>query len=187
MSTGVHAAGAAGFEQGGGIIVLQVRVTDRFGEETGAAAKDEMRGVRNVCDGVALREVRQEGILIKAAELGDGFQQGKGVGLLQVLADAGRQSRRQLELVVEGNVPVLFPRGAGRQGAARGFQQAQQRVCLRRAELFYLEKFDSLDQLEKAIVEYIDYYNNRRIKLKLNGLSGCQNYRAFGVTMIRYL
>ena len=68
--------GAAGFEQDGGIIVLQVRVTDRFGEEAGAAAKDEMRGVRNVCDGVALREVRQEGILIKAAELGDGFQQG---------------------------------------------------------------------------------------------------------------
>ena len=54
----MHAAGAAGFEQGGGIIVLQVRVTDRFGEETGAAAKEEMRGVRNVCDGVALREVR---------------------------------------------------------------------------------------------------------------------------------
>ena len=34
-----------------------------------------------------------------------------------------------------------------------------------------MEKFDSVDQLEKAIVEYIDYYNNRRIKLKLNGLS----------------
>ena len=31
-----------------------------------------------------------------------------------------------------------------------------------------------LDQLEKAIVEYIDYYNNRRIKLKLNGLSPVQ-------------
>ena len=45
-STGVHAAGAAGFEQGGGIIVLQVRVTDRFGEEAGAAAKDEVWGVR---------------------------------------------------------------------------------------------------------------------------------------------
>ena len=42
---------------------------------------------------------------------------------------------------------------------------------LLKTELFYLEKFDSLDQLEKAIVEYIDYYNNRRIKLKLNGLS----------------
>ena len=29
-------------------------------------------------------------------------------------------------------------------------------------------------QQEKAIVEYIDYYNNRRIKLKLNGLSPVQ-------------
>ena len=41
---------------------------------------------------------------------------------------------------------------------------------LLKTELFYLEKFDSLDQLEKAVVEYIDYYNNRRIKIKLNGL-----------------
>ena len=45
---------------------------------------------------------------------------------------------------------------------------------LLKTELFYLEKFDSIDQLEKAIVEYIDYYNNRRIKLKLNGLSPVQ-------------
>ena len=30
------------------------------------------------------------------------------------------------------------------------------------------------DMLEKTIVEYIDYYNNRRIKLKLNGLSPVQ-------------
>ena len=45
---------------------------------------------------------------------------------------------------------------------------------LLKTELFYLEKFDSLDQLEKTIVEYIDYYNNRRIKLKLNGLSPVQ-------------
>ena len=30
---------------------------------------------------------------------------------------------------------------------------------LLKTELFYLEKFDSVDQLEKAIVEYIDYYN----------------------------
>ena len=37
-----------------------------------------------------------------------------------------------------------------------------------------LEKFDSIDQLEKAIVDYIDYYNNRRIKLKLTGLSPVQ-------------
>ena len=37
---------------------------------------------------------------------------------------------------------------------------------LLKTELFYLEKFDSVDQLEKAIVEYIDYYNNRRIQVK---------------------
>ena len=45
---------------------------------------------------------------------------------------------------------------------------------LLKTELFYLEKFDSVEQLEKAIVEYIDYYNNRRIKSKLNGLSPVQ-------------
>ena len=45
---------------------------------------------------------------------------------------------------------------------------------LLKTELFYLEKFDSIDQLEKAIVDYIYYYNNRRIKLKLNGLSPVQ-------------
>ena len=45
---------------------------------------------------------------------------------------------------------------------------------LLKTELFYLEKFTSIDQLEMAIVAYIDYYNNRRIKLKLNGLSPVQ-------------
>ena len=79
---------ALGPFQGGGIIVLQVRVTDRFGEEAGAAAKDEVRGVRDVCNGMALREVRQEGILIKAAEPGaaaDPAQAQKGEELLQHL------------------------------------------------------------------------------------------------------
>ena len=45
---------------------------------------------------------------------------------------------------------------------------------LLKTELFYLEEFDSVDRLEEAVVEYIDYYNNRRIKLKLNGLSPVQ-------------
>ena len=35
---------------------------------------------------------------------------------------------------------------------------------LLKAELFDLEKFDSIDQLEKAIVAYIGYYNSYRIK-----------------------
>ena len=55
MTTVLGLQNALGPFQGGGIIVLQVRVTDRFGEEAGAAAKDEVWGVRNVCNGMALR------------------------------------------------------------------------------------------------------------------------------------
>jgi putative transposase len=43
-----------------------------------------------------------------------------------------------------------------------------------KSELFYLEKFDSTDALKRKIINYIDYYNNDRIKLKLNGLSPVQ-------------
>ncbi|KXT78494.1 integrase core domain-containing protein [Streptococcus sp. DD13] len=35
----------------------------------------------------------------------------------------------------------------------------------------YEKTFQSLEQLEQAIVDYIDYYNNKRIKIKLKGLS----------------
>lgn len=35
---------------------------------------------------------------------------------------------------------------------------------LLKTELFYLEKLDSIDQLEKVIVAYIGYYNSHRIK-----------------------
>lgn len=40
-----------------------------------------------------------------------------------------------------------------------------------KSELFYIEKFDSIDQLRISIGEYIHYYNHDRIKLKLGGLS----------------
>ncbi|WP_235888412.1 IS3 family transposase, partial [Streptococcus pneumoniae] len=42
-----------------------------------------------------------------------------------------------------------------------------------KSEMFYgYEK--SFKQLEQAIVDYIDYYNNKRIKVKLKGLSPVQ-------------
>ncbi|MCB5013625.1 integrase core domain-containing protein, partial [Streptococcus mutans] len=41
--------------------------------------------------------------------------------------------------------------------------------------------FKSLKQLEQAIVDYIDYYNNKRIKVKLKGLSPVQ-YRTKSFT-----
>ena len=40
-----------------------------------------------------------------------------------------------------------------------------------KTELLYLQDFDSLDQFRAELVKYLDYYNNRRIKLKLNGLT----------------
>ena len=46
-----------------------------------------------------------------------------------------------------------------------------------KSEMFYgCEKiFQSLEDLEKDIVNYIDYYNNKRIKIKLKGLSPVQD------------
>lgn len=40
-----------------------------------------------------------------------------------------------------------------------------------KSELFYLEKFESIQSQKRSIMKYINYYNNDRIKLKLNGLS----------------
>jgi len=40
-----------------------------------------------------------------------------------------------------------------------------------KSECFYLSKFSSVSELRKAIEEYIHYYNNERISLKLKGLS----------------
>lgn len=40
-----------------------------------------------------------------------------------------------------------------------------------KSECFYLQKFKSIRELKRAIDEYINYYNNERIRLKLKGLS----------------
>ncbi|MCI6870814.1 IS3 family transposase, partial [Streptococcus hyointestinalis] len=36
------------------------------------------------------------------------------------------------------------------------------------------KEFQSIGQLKLAIVDYIEYYNNKRIKVKLKGLSPVQ-------------
>jgi putative transposase len=43
-----------------------------------------------------------------------------------------------------------------------------------KSEFFYLNKFDSVDQLREGLADYIHYYNHDRIKLKLKGLSPVQ-------------
>jgi len=43
-----------------------------------------------------------------------------------------------------------------------------------KSEFYYNQKFSSIEHFEKELSEYIDYYNNRRIKSKLKGLSPVQ-------------
>lgn len=40
-----------------------------------------------------------------------------------------------------------------------------------KSECFYLSQFSSINEMKKAIEEYIHNYNNERIGLKLKGLS----------------
>ncbi|EQB4819442.1 transposase, partial [Citrobacter amalonaticus] len=46
-----------------------------------------------------------------------------------------------------------------------------------KSECFYLSQFSNISELRKAIEDYIRYYNNERISLKLKGLSPVE-YRA---------
>ena len=44
-------------------------------------------------------------------------------------------------------------------------------------ELLYADKFEGIEDFERALRKYIDWYNNKRIKLRLKGMSPVQ-YRA---------
>ena len=41
---------------------------------------------------------------------------------------------------------------------------------LLKSELLYLQKFGSMEHFKQELIDYLDYYNNRRIKAKLKGL-----------------
>lgn len=41
---------------------------------------------------------------------------------------------------------------------------------LLKSELLYLQKFASMEHFKQELIDYLDYYNNRRIKAKLKGL-----------------
>jgi transposase InsO family protein len=51
---------------------------------------------------------------------------------------------------------------------------------LLKSELLYLQKFASIDHFREELEEYIDYYNNRRIKTALNNMSPVQ-YRTHAI------
>ena len=48
---------------------------------------------------------------------------------------------------------------------------------LMKSELLYANDYSSIEEFKQDLVEYIDWYNNKRIKAKLNGMSPVQ-YRA---------
>ena len=41
---------------------------------------------------------------------------------------------------------------------------------LLKSELLYLQEFESMEHFKAELLDYLDYYNNRRIKVKLKGL-----------------
>src|SRR4029079_1665100 len=42
---------------------------------------------------------------------------------------------------------------------------------LLKSELLYLQKFESMEHFKQELEDYIHYYNHRRIKVKLKGMS----------------
>jgi len=40
-----------------------------------------------------------------------------------------------------------------------------------KSEMYYLRKFNSYDELEAAVIDYIDYYNNHRYQRRLNSMT----------------
>ena len=45
---------------------------------------------------------------------------------------------------------------------------------LLKSELLYLREINSMEEFKNELIKYIDYYNNKRIKSKLKGLSPVQ-------------
>ena len=45
---------------------------------------------------------------------------------------------------------------------------------LMKSELLYAETFESIEQFKQKLKEYIEWYNNKRIKLRLKGMSPVQ-------------
>ena len=41
---------------------------------------------------------------------------------------------------------------------------------LLKSELLYLQNFESMEHFKQQLIDYLDYYNNRRIKAKLKEL-----------------
>ena len=68
-----------------------------------------------------------------------------------------------------------------RKGNCLDNAMAENFFAIMKSELLYAENFDSPDDFIKALDDYIYYYNNKRIKARLNGKSPVQ-YRTLATT-----
>ena len=60
---------------------------------------------------------------------------------------------------------AIYPAGQGGNGPMEGFWG------ILKSEMYYLRQFHTFEELKKAIDEYIDFYNTRRLQAKLKGLA----------------
>ena len=57
-----------------------------------------------------------------------------------------------------------------------------------KSELLYLQEFNSMEHSKAELLAYLDYYNNRRIKAKLKGLSpALHRLQALSAVLLKYL
>ena len=68
-----------------------------------------------------------------------------------------------------------------RKGNCLDNAMAESFFAIMKSELLYAENFESPEAFTRALEEYIDYYNHRRIKSRLNGKSPVQ-YRTLSIT-----
>ena len=92
-----------------------------------------------------------------------GVSVGSGIGSLQALE---RNEKRLLEKGIRQSM--------SRKGNCLDNAVMENFFGLLKSELLYLRTFQSLDEFCQELAAYLEYYNNNRIKEKLNGLSPVQ-------------
>lgn len=74
-----------------------------------------------------------------------------------------------------GMLPVGVRQSMSRKGNCLDNAVVENFFGILKSELLYLQDFDSLEHFRAELVEYLDYYNNRRIKVNLKGLTPAQH------------
>jgi len=80
-----------------------------------------------------------------------------------------RMRKYQLRLKEKGIIQSM-----SRKGTCLDNSIVENFFGLLKSELLYLQKFKSIEHFKQELIEYIDYYNNKRIKCRLKGLSPVQ-------------